>query len=118
MCWPGSGRWGRWPTGWPGGSTPAPSTPVARPPNRRAPPRPPPPPRTPPPEGAPAAEPAPPVEQVAGAVFVAKMLADQLHESLGRQGLACIQVLVTAETEHGEIHERRWRHEGSLTAAA
>jgi protein ImuB len=74
--------------------------------------------RRPAPELAVDAELDPPVEQVAGAVFVAKMLADRLHESLGRQGLACIQVLVTAETEHAEVHQRRWRHEGSLTAAA
>ena len=74
--------------------------------------------RRPAPELAVAAELDPPVEQVAGAVFVAKALADRLHESLGNQGLACIQVMVTAETEHGEVHQRRWRHEGSLTAAA
>jgi protein ImuB len=74
--------------------------------------------RRPAPELAVDAELDPPVEQVAGAVFVAKVLADRLHESLGNQGLACIQVMVTAETEHGEVHRRRWRHEGSLTAAA
>ena len=74
--------------------------------------------RRPAPELAVEAELDPPVEQVAGAVFVAKVLADRLHESLGNQGLACIQVMVTAETEHAEVHQRRWRHEGSLTASA
>ena len=60
----------------------------------------------------------PPVERVDTAAFVAVGLADELHEQLGRRGLACTRVAVVAETEHGETLERCWRHEGTLGAAA
>ncbi|HYF45736.1 MAG TPA: DNA polymerase Y family protein [Acidimicrobiales bacterium] len=60
----------------------------------------------------------PPAERVDAAAFAAKRLADDLHERLAGRGLSCAQVLVTAETEHGERHERCWRHEGALTAPA
>jgi protein ImuB len=60
----------------------------------------------------------PPVERVDTAAFVAVGLADDLHQQLGGQGLACTQVAIGAETEHGEVLERCWRHEGTLTAAA
>jgi len=60
----------------------------------------------------------PPAERVDVAAFAAKRLADDLHERLASRGLACAQVVVTAETEHGEVLERCWRHEGALTAAA
>jgi protein ImuB len=65
-----------------------------------------------------AAELDPPAERVDTAAFVAKSLADELHERLGANGLACTRVLIAAETEHGERLERLWRHEGALTAAA
>jgi protein ImuB len=60
----------------------------------------------------------PPVDRVDRAAFVAKSLADALHERLAADGLACTQVLVEARTEHGEVLARRWRHEGALTAGA
>ena len=60
----------------------------------------------------------PPVDRVDRAAFVAKVLADQLHAGLAADGLACTQVLVEAQTEHGEVLARRWRHEGALTAGA
>jgi protein ImuB len=60
----------------------------------------------------------PPAERVDTAAFVAKSLADSLHDRLAAHGLACTRVLIVAETEHGERHERRWRHEGALSAAA
>jgi protein ImuB len=60
----------------------------------------------------------PPAERVDTAAFVAKSLADQLHERLAANGLACVQVTVEAETEHGETLARTWRHEGALTAGA
>lgn len=60
----------------------------------------------------------PPVDRVDRAAFVAKVLADQLHDRLADDGLACTQVLVEARTEHGEVLARRWRHEGALTAGA
>ncbi len=52
----------------------------------------------------------PAVPQIDPVVFAAKSLADQLHERLGGSGMACTQLLVVAETEHGERLERLWRH--------
>jgi protein ImuB len=74
--------------------------------------------RTPPPDLAVIAELDPPAERVDTAAFVAKALADELHERLANLGLACTMVAIEAETEHGEQLVRRWRHEGALTAAA
>jgi protein ImuB len=74
--------------------------------------------RTPPPDLAVTAELDPPAERVDTAAFVAKALADELQERLARLGLACTLVVIEAETEHGEQLARRWRHEGTLTAAA
>ena len=74
--------------------------------------------RPPPPDLVAAVELDPPAERVDAAAFAAKRLADDLHERLAGRGLSCAQVLVTAETEHGERHERCWRHEGALTAPA
>jgi protein ImuB len=73
---------------------------------------------TPPPDLAAVAEIDPPAEQVEPVAFRARALADDLHERLGAMGLSCTRVLVAAETEHGEQHERLWRHEGALTPAA
>lgn len=72
----------------------------------------------PPPELRAATELDPPAERVDTAAFVAKSLADELHERLAANGLACTRVLIVAETEHGERLERLWRHEGALSAAA
>jgi protein ImuB len=74
--------------------------------------------RPPPPDLVARVELDPPAERIDAAAFAAKRLADDLHERLGARGLSCAQVLVTAETEHGERHERCWRHEGALTAPA
>ena len=60
----------------------------------------------------------PPAEQADRAAFVARVLAGELHERLAAGGLACTRVLVEAETDHGEILARHWRHEGALTPAA
>ncbi len=60
----------------------------------------------------------PPADRVETAAFVAKSLADRLHERLAAEGLACVRVSIEAETEHGERLERLWRHEGALDAAA
>ncbi|QGG94752.1 Y-family DNA polymerase [Actinomarinicola tropica] len=65
-----------------------------------------------------AAELDPPVERVDHAAFVAKSLADELHDRLDGVGLACSLLAIRAETEHGEVLERRWRHEGALSAGA
>jgi protein ImuB len=60
----------------------------------------------------------PPVARVEQAAFHSKVLADDLHAGLHQRGLACTRVLVSAETELGERIERRWRHEGTLSAVA
>jgi len=59
-----------------------------------------------------AAELDPPVDRLETAAFVAKGLADRLHEALGAQGLTATRVLVEAEWEHGERLGRRWRLDG------
>jgi protein ImuB len=74
--------------------------------------------RTPPLELTVAAEIDPPAERVDMAMFVAKSLADELHELLAARGLACTRVAVEAETEHGEHVLRLWRHDGALTSRA
>ncbi len=60
----------------------------------------------------------PPVERVDQAAFVAKSLADDLGGRLDGMGLACTLLAIRAETEHGEVLERRWRDEGALTSGA
>lgn len=60
----------------------------------------------------------PPADRVDRAAFAAKAMADELHGRLAADGLACTHVQVEAETEHGEVLARCWRHEGALTAGA
>jgi protein ImuB len=68
--------------------------------------------RVPPPDLAVSAELDPPAERLETAAFVAKSLADRLHDSLGAQGLSASLVLVEAEWEDGERLGRRWRLDG------
>lgn len=60
----------------------------------------------------------PPADTVAPAAFLARGLAEELHDRLWARGSACTRVVIGAETEHGEHVERVWRAEGTLTAAA
>ncbi len=60
----------------------------------------------------------PPADVVAPAAFVAKGLADELERRLASRGSACTRIVIGAETEHGEVRERVWRHEGALSAGA
>ena len=60
----------------------------------------------------------PPAETVAPAAFLARGLAEELHQRLWSRGSACTRVVIGAETEHGEHLERVWRAEGALTAGA
>jgi protein ImuB len=71
--------------------------------------------RTPPPDLVVAMELDPPAEQVDRAAFAARHLAYELHEELARRGLACTRIGIEAETEHGEVLTRLWRHDGALT---
>ncbi len=65
-----------------------------------------------------AAEIDPPAERVEAVAFVARGLVDDLHTRLSRAGSACTRLVIGAETEHGETHERVWRTEGTFTALA
>ena len=73
---------------------------------------------TPPPDFAASAELDPPAERVDAVAFVAKSLADELLDRLAARGLACTQVVIEVETEHGEHLAHAWRHEGALTPGA
>jgi protein ImuB len=58
----------------------------------------------------------PPVARVDTVTFVAKALAEQLHERLAALGLACVRISIEACTENGEQLLRSWRH-GSVSTA-
>ena len=73
--------------------------------------------RRPPQDLAVQAELEPPVQEVGPVAFVAKTLADGLHERLAHDALVCTRVVALAETEHGERQERVWCHEQGFTAA-
>lgn len=60
----------------------------------------------------------PPVHEAGPVAFVAKALADDLLARLAAHGLACVQVVVVVETEHGERRERSWRRVPAFSAAA
>ncbi len=74
--------------------------------------------RPPPPDLAVHLELDPPVTDLGPVAFAGKHLADELYGRLAARGLACTRLMVVAETEHGERHERLWRHEHAFTAAA
>ncbi len=59
----------------------------------------------------------PPADRIDRCAFAAKALAEELHDRLDRNGLACTRVAIEAETENGEHLLRLWRHEGALSAA-
>jgi protein ImuB len=60
----------------------------------------------------------PPAERVEAAAFVARGLVERLHAHLAGAGSACTRLVIGAESEHGETHERVWRTEGTFTALA
>jgi protein ImuB len=60
----------------------------------------------------------PPAERVEAAAFVARSLVERLHAHLVGMGSACTRLVIGAESEHGETHERVWRTEGTFTALA
>jgi protein ImuB len=59
----------------------------------------------------------PPLERVDQAAFVAKVMADDLHERLAQRGLAAVAILISGTTTDGHCVERRWRHDGALSSA-
>ena len=73
--------------------------------------------RTPPPDLDVSVDLDPPAERVDTAAFVARGLAEQLHQRLSDHGLACTQLEIEAQTEHGEELVRQWRHDGVLSVS-
>ncbi|WP_205801381.1 DNA polymerase Y family protein [Micromonospora thermarum] len=59
-----------------------------------------------------------PLDRVDAAAFVARALAERLHERLAAHGLACTRLGIEAVTAHGQELHRVWRHDGLLTATA
>ncbi|MGN9775618.1 DNA polymerase Y family protein [Micromonospora sp. H33] len=59
-----------------------------------------------------------PLDRVDAAAFVARALAERLHDRLAAHGLACTRLGIEAVTAHGQELHRVWRHDGLLTAAA
>jgi protein ImuB len=51
-------------------------------------------------------------------VFVAKALAERMHQGLTDRGLTCVRVQVRAACADGRQSRRLWRHDGLLSAAA
>ncbi|ARF80989.1 DNA polymerase Y family protein [Kitasatospora aureofaciens] len=51
-------------------------------------------------------------------VFVARTLAEQLHQRLAEAGLTCRRVAVEVACADGRTASRLWRHEGRLSATA
>ncbi len=60
----------------------------------------------------------PPADRADALAFVAVGLADELVGRLAPHGLAATQLLVEAETEHGESLQRWWRGDRPFTARA
>lgn len=60
----------------------------------------------------------PPAERVEAVAFVARGLVDDLQARLSATGSACTRLVIGAETEQGETHERVWRTEGTFTTLA
>ena len=60
----------------------------------------------------------PPVDRADALAFLAVGLADELVGRLAPHGLAATQLLVEAETEHGESLQRWWRGDRPFTARA
>jgi len=71
-----------------------------------------------PPDWSVSAEIDPPADRVDRVAFVARTLADDLHQRLDHDGISCVRIAIEAETEHGETLLRLWRHEGALSAGA
>lgn len=59
-----------------------------------------------------------PVQHLEALVFVGRTLAERFVGALAAGGRVCTQVLVTAETDHGERSERLWTRSTGLTVAA
>ncbi len=59
-----------------------------------------------------------PVHQLDTVVFAGRRLAEELVGDLAARGRVCTQLVVAAETEHGERTERSWTRSTGLSVAA
>ena len=59
----------------------------------------------------------PPADRIETVAFMARALADDMVARLARDGLDCVCVGITAESDSGHASSRRWRHELRFGAA-
>ena len=59
----------------------------------------------------------PPADRIETVAFMARALADDMVARLARDGLDCVSVGITAESDSGHASRRRWRHELRFSAA-
>ena len=59
----------------------------------------------------------PPAERIETVAFTARALADDMVSRLARDGLDCVSIGITAESDSGHASNRRWRHEFRFNAA-
>lgn len=59
-----------------------------------------------------------PITRVDEAAFIARMLADQVHQQLATQGLNCVRIKIAAETDDGTTISKIWRTTTALTEHA
>ncbi len=59
----------------------------------------------------------PPADRIETVAFMARSLADAMVGRLARDGLDCVSVGITAESDSGHTSNRRWRHELRFSAA-
>ncbi len=60
----------------------------------------------------------PPAGQSEPVIFVAKTLAEQMHDRLAAAGFGCVRVRVEVHYSGGALLSRLWRHDGLLSALA
>ena len=60
----------------------------------------------------------PPADRIETVAFMARALADDMVDRLARDGLDCVSIGITAESDSGHASRRRWRHELRFNAAA
>ena len=59
----------------------------------------------------------PPADRIETVAFMARALADDMVARLARDGLDCVSIGITAESDSGHATNRRWRHELRFSAA-
>ena len=59
----------------------------------------------------------PPADRIETVAFMARALADDMVGRLARDGLDCVSIGITAESDSGHASNRRWRHELRFNAS-